>query len=66
VSHVVTVVSLVTLPVTVTGNRYGDGDRYGDGYGNRYGNGDGYRNVFHVVTVPVSYEVDAHIYNTYN
>ena len=59
-SHVVTVVSLVTLPVTVTGNRYGDG------YGNRYGNGDGYRNVFHVVTVPVSYEVDAHIYNTYN
>jgi hypothetical protein len=60
VSHVITVVSLVTLPVTVTSNRYGDG------YGNRYGNGDGYRNVFHVVTVPVSYEVDAHIYNTYN
>jgi len=72
VSHVVSVVSLVTLPVTVTGNRYGDGDRcgdrYGDGYchGNRYGNGDGYRYVSDIVTVPVSYEVDAHIYNTYN
>ena len=59
-SHVVTVVSLVTIPVTVTGNRYGDG------YGNRYGNGDGYRNVSDVITVPVSCEVDAHIYNTYN
>ena len=41
---------------------YGDGNRYGNRDGYRYGN----RNVFDVVTVPVSYEVDAHIYNTYN